>query len=139
MEAGFLSAVPTLRLRHDLLPLYSLFFHNDEGESRVSKSVSLEAVLAIINKPQDLSWNTAQDWLCDQIKDLPDTRPEAALTDNDKRWRILEHGCQWVSFTPTGGETRSFDPRDVKHLEAMRAFADRVRAEQLEMLREGIK
>jgi hypothetical protein len=35
------------------------------------------------------------------------------ISENDLRWRFLEHGCQWVSFTPLGGQTRAFDPRDV--------------------------
>jgi hypothetical protein len=61
------------------------------------------------------------------------------ITDNDKRWRILEHGCQWVSFTPIGGETHSFDPRDVRYLKAMRAFADEISAKQIAILREGIE
>jgi hypothetical protein len=62
-------------------------------------------------------------------------QPEGnALTDNDKRWRLLEHGCQWVSWTPTGGETHSFDPRDVGHLKRMRAWADETITKQLALL-----
>ena len=57
----------------------------------------------------------------------------APITDNDRRWRHLEHGCQWVSWTETNGETHSFDPRNVGtgyqgDLQSMRATAD----EQLE-------
>lgn len=66
-------------------------------------------------------------------------RPEElGITQNDKRWRILEHGCQWVSWTPTGGETHSFDPRDVKELKRMRAWADETIEKQLAILRDGI-
>lgn len=57
------------------------------------------------------------------------------LTAEDKRWRFLEHGCQWVSWTPTGGETVSFDPRDVKHLKGMRESADEMLHEQVAQLR----
>jgi hypothetical protein len=60
---------------------------------------------------------------------------KVAITDNDKRWRFLEHGCQWVSWAPTGGDTVSFDPRDVKHLQAMRASADKTLHEQVALLR----
>ena len=78
-------------------------------------------------------WST----LCDlAIKGL---QPEAALTQNDKRWRILEHGCQWVSFCRIGGEQESFDPRDMKHLKGMRAAADEIIEKQLAVLREGIE
>lgn len=59
----------------------------------------------------------------------------AGITDNDKRWRFLEHGCQWVSWTPIGGETHSWDPRDVKHLQAMRESADKTLHEQVALLR----
>lgn len=57
------------------------------------------------------------------------------ITAEDKRWRFLEHGCQFVSWTPTGGETVSFDPRDVKHLSAMREKADKTLSEQVAQLR----
>lgn len=53
------------------------------------------------------------------------------------RWRTLEHGCQFVSFTPTGGQTRSFDPRSTSHLQAMRGSIDTVLAEQLKQLQAG--
>ena len=59
------------------------------------------------------------------------------ISENDKRWRILEHGCQWVSWTPTGGETVSFDPRSVKYLQAMRKCADETSAKHVAILREG--
>lgn len=65
---------------------------------------------------------------------VPEGKP---ITDNDKRWRILEHGCQWVSWTPIGGETHSFDPRDVGHLKQMRAWADETIAKQLAQLDEA--
>lgn len=54
------------------------------------------------------------------------------------RWRILEHGCQWVSFTETNGETHSFDPRNVTgyqgDLKSMRKFADEIMERQLNIL-----
>lgn len=62
----------------------------------------------------------------------------ARITDNDRRWRHLEHGCQWVSWTETGGETHSFDPRNVTgfdgDLKHMRARADEQSARQVAML-----
>lgn len=72
----------------------------------------------------------------------PGSEKQPPITDNDRRWRFLEHGCQWVSFTPIGGDTRSFDPRFVSgyagHLEDMRATVDREAEKQLAILREGI-
>lgn len=63
------------------------------------------------------------------------------LKTDAARWRFLEHGCQWVSFTPSGGETRSFDPRIVSgyagHLQDMRATVDAELAKQLALLKEG--
>jgi hypothetical protein len=61
------------------------------------------------------------------------------ITENDLRWRFLEHGCQWVSFTPLGGQTRAFDPRDVSAhgLLGLRKFVDDESAKQLTVLRAG--
>lgn len=72
-----------------------------------------------------------------------------AITDNDKRWRFLEHGCQWVSWTPINGQTVSFDPRNLtgysgdlndmrgqadielrRHLAILRAAADNCKAQE---------
>ena len=61
----------------------------------------------------------------------------AGCTKDAARWRTLEHGCQFVSFTPTGGHTRSFDPRSTSHLQAMRGLIDAVLAEQLKQLQAG--
>lgn len=63
------------------------------------------------------------------------------ITQNDKRWRFLEHGCQWVSWTPINGRTRSFDPRNLTGYEGdlsdMRASADEELATQLKTLRDA--
>lgn len=77
----------------------------------------------------------------------PETAPSAIQRSDEAdkrdaaRWRLLEHGCQWVSFIPTNGEQRSFDPRNVTgyagDLEDMRAFADETLKKQLEILKEG--
>lgn len=40
--------------------------------------------------------------------------------------------------TPIGGETHSFDPRDVEHLKRMRAWADETIEKHLTILRDGI-
>lgn len=61
------------------------------------------------------------------------------ITDNDRRWRILEHGCQWISFAPLGGEDHSFDPRGVPGLQAMRKFADEISERHIKMLKEAIE
>lgn len=61
----------------------------------------------------------------------------APITDNDRRWRHLEHGCQWVSWTETGGATHSFDPRHMTGLTHMRARADQQSAEHVKRLRDG--
>lgn len=57
------------------------------------------------------------------------------------RWRFLEHGCQWVSYIPTNGEQRSFDPRNVTgyagDLQDMRCVADQEMEKQLSVLRDG--
>lgn len=68
---------------------------------------------------------------------------QAPITDNDRRWRFLEHGCEWVSFIPIGGEQRSFDPRVVTDspgvgVVAMRVCVDRWTEKHLAILREGI-
>lgn len=68
---------------------------------------------------------------------------EAPISQNDKRWRFLEHGCQWVSFIPTNGDQHSFDPRVVSKapgvgLVHMREVADREMEKQLGILRAGI-
>lgn len=79
-------------------------------------------------------------WMSD-ARILLRTVPEQgeALTENDKRWRLLEHGCQWVSWTPIGGETHSFDPRSLQQLKLMRTLADETIAKQLATLEEGRK
>lgn len=59
-----------------------------------------------------------------QLRDGHLAPADAPITGNDRRWRHLEHGCQWVSWTETGGETHSFDPRHVPGLTAMRDLAD---------------
>lgn len=82
---------------------------------------------------------TYKDQLVRRIEERLSAPPEApCITENDKRWRILEHGCQWVSWTPIGGETHSFDPRDVEHLKRMRAWADETIEKHLAILRDGI-
>lgn len=88
------------------------------------------------NKPEKASYENG--WR-DAMRFVQSAAPEElGITQNDKRWRILEHGCQWVSWTPTGGETHSFDPRDVKELKRMRAWADETIEKQLAILRDGI-
>lgn len=61
------------------------------------------------------------------------------ITDNDKRWRIVEHGCKWVSLMPREGEGRCFYLDDVKDLEALRKFADGLSKRQIKMLKDAIK
>ena len=74
----------------------------------------------------------------DLLSLVSETQP---ITDNDKRWRFLEHGCQWVSWTPINGQTVSFDPRNVTgyagDLIDMRGQADIELRKQLNTLREG--
>lgn len=57
------------------------------------------------------------------------------ITDADRRWRHLEHGCEWVSWTETGGDTHSFDPRHVPGLTHMRRTADEQSAKQVEAIK----
>lgn len=65
------------------------------------------------------------------------------ITDNDRRWRFLEHGCQWVSFIPLNGEQRSFDPRILSgyagHLQDMRATVDAESTKHIKMLKDAIE
>jgi hypothetical protein len=68
---------------------------------------------------------------------------EQPITDNDRRWRFLEHGCQWVSFIPINGDQYSFDPRVVSKapgvgLTYMREVADHETEKHLAILREAI-
>lgn len=60
------------------------------------------------------------------------------ITDNDKRWRILEHGCKWVSVMPRDGEGRCFYLDDVQDVLAMRKFADSLSKRQVKLLKEAI-
>ena len=64
------------------------------------------------------------------------------ISDNDRRWRFLEHGCQWVSWTPINGQTVSFDPRNLTgysgDLNDMRGQADIELRKHLEILRAGL-
>jgi hypothetical protein len=67
---------------------------------------------------------------------------QAPITDNDRRWRFLEHGCQWVSWTPINGQTVSFDPRNSTgyrgDLKDMRGQDDIEIRKQLAILQERI-
>lgn len=69
----------------------------------------------------------------------PRSAIQTPITDNDKRWRFLEHGCQWVSWIAHGKDQVSFDPRKVTgyggHLQDMRATIDRQCEEQLALLK----
>ena len=78
-------------------------------------------------------------WMSDARIMLRTIPEQEALTENDKRWRLLEHGCQWVSWTPIGGETHSFDPRSLQQLKLMRALADETITKHLKALEEGRK
>lgn len=59
------------------------------------------------------------------------------------RWRVLEHGCRWVSFMPTDAAhipAPSFDPRNLEGpsgLKAMRQKMDEALERHLKILRDG--
>lgn len=66
----------------------------------------------------------------------------APITDNDERWRFLEHGCQWVSWIAHGKEQVSFDPRKVDGmggLVAMRTLIDEQTEEHIAFLRAEVE
>lgn len=89
------------------------------------------------NKRLQTANNNATEALAGRLPYAEPSGAERKISDQDRRWRFLEHGCQWVSWTPTGGETVSFDPRDVKHLQAMRAKADETAAAHVKLLLDG--
>lgn len=106
-------------------------------------AVALRAKLKEASRGEVQTWGVVAAFMAmiDEVI-AADSESEAPITDNDRRWRFLEHGCQWVSFTPIGGDTRSFDPRIVSgyagHLGDMRATVDSEAEKQLAILKEGI-
>ena len=74
----------------------------------------------------------------DELMRLKVDRSAIAPTVNDKRWRFLEHGCEWVAWRQRGSETAvTFDPTHVPTLQDMRATIDRQAEEQIALLRAG--
>ena len=128
---------PGARCGDVLLPAAELLEAAAQGGLSVAQT-ELEAIHALAMNPQDTAPKEGDPYTLSLLKQLLAIRlaPSAIgapITDNDRRWRHLEHGCQWVSWTETNGETHSFDPRNVGtgyqgDLQSMRATAD----EQLE-------
>lgn len=130
-RCGPVEAVPDLKVLVQRFENALATYWSKDADPNVSMK-RLEVLMANVNEKRN-------DLLA-AIK--PASEKQAPITDNDRRWRFLEHGCQWVSFTPIGGDTRSFDPRIVSgyagHLQDMRETVDREAEKHLAILREGI-
>lgn len=83
----------------------------------------------------------AAEKIVDEVRARNRELEAAPITDNDRRWRFLEHGCQWVSWVPINGAQVSFDPRTLTgfsgDLNDMRGQADIEIRRHLYILQEG--